>query len=215
MRGLAVITILYAVLHCSAQDVEPVRKFKYELGMQNLIGGADGASFSGYARVRYDFLQLGILSGTKSLFVENKHGFDEVYSQGYWVEPSFSLILPTLSGRKKQISVNQNSYVKLSASVGFARSNNEFRNVFTSLGPYQDYVNSFAFTNRTSRYARFSVGLHQEFWKRISVGYGLSILRTWDADDIVPSSPAMPFVITPLNGTSNVGLHIDLGIVLN
>ena len=214
MRIVVFISLLCVLLRCDAQEEKADRKLSYGIGAHSIIGGAGGMSYSGYARVRYQKVEVGLLSGTKNRLIKDFKSYDEVTSKGTWIEPSVSLLFPSLGHYSGKVDFFESGYLKTTIGFGFVKSDNEFKEIFEGQGPFQDFIYADQYMDRKSRFLRFSLGIHGDLFQRVNMGYGFSYIHTWDADQINPSSPKMPFVLTPFNSSAPVGMYLELGVIL-
>jgi len=213
MRFLGLLILTLAMVICVAQE-DTIRKIHYGIGAQSLLGGQGGMSFAGYGKVRYSFIELGLQAGIKSRKLEKFKSYDEVESNGRWIEPSVSFMIPNVKYRSGKMDFYETRYFKLGAGYGFMRSDNVFREIFEGQGPYDDYIYEDLYDNRESQYLRLLCGIHGDVYQRINIGFGVSYTRMWDADEIYPSESKMPFVITPLNGARPLAMYFELGLIL-
>jgi len=209
MRGFVILLfVLLSVTSFSQIDSSKTSpnldRIRPALGVNALAGSGGGLAFSGHLFLRYHVVELGVLAGQKNRTIQNFVGYDNMSTNGYWVEPRLALIVPVY-GKMSVPSSNflERGYNKIKIGYGFVETDIEFTEEFTSTGPFQSYIYTEKYDNVKYRYLSVAAGMHADIENRVSIGLGLSYCNF---HSVLESSQSHP-IATPLNGKSEWGIY--------
>jgi hypothetical protein len=177
------------------------------VGVNALAGSSGGVAFGGHFFLRYQVLELGVTAGRKNRTIHNFKGFDRMNSNGSWIEPQVSLIVPVY-GKMSVPSSNflESGYTKIRVGYGFIETDNEFTEEFSSIGPFESYNYLEKYDVVKYQYFSLSAGIHADIENRVSTGLGLTFYNFKKVSELSRLHPTA----TPINGSAQLGLYAEL-----
>lgn len=205
------ILLFLVTMTCFGQSSDAMpRKWRYGVGAQMVVSDG-GLAFPIYGKARWRFLEFGLSAGSRTAEIQDIAGFDLATTSGAWVEPNVQIMIPSMKSLMNKIDEYETGYLRIGGGLGYMSMENEFTKTFEALPPYEDYVYRESFKRTSFTYFRVNLGVHSDLFQRVNVGGGLSYMQALRSID--GNRGSHPKEMNPLNGSMNLGVYLELGVL--